>query len=117
MTRSWLSIGNRRRTLSAALADTLVHGRAGVRVILSVNREDFVVARDFSIAREALPIYPVTDTRHGEVLYLKLSYFPEGSATAVAQTLAQKHRAIVFDLRDNPGGLVAEGAKIAEFVP
>ncbi len=99
---------------SPALADTLVHGRAGAAVAITLTREGFVVPRVFTITRQALPTFPVTSTLYGDILYLHLHYFPNASAGAVAQALRQKHRAIIFDLRDDPGGVVAEAAKIAE---
>lgn len=102
--------------MTLGLIETMTSGRAGTAVALTLNRESFVVPRRFTLERQPLPRYPVSSTRMGEALYLRIRYFPDGTAAAVAQALARDrgHSAIVLDLRDNPGGLVAQAAQVAE---
>jgi carboxyl-terminal processing protease len=102
--------------MTLGLIETLTSGRAGTAVVLTLNRESFVVPRRFTLERQALPTYPVTSARIGPVLYLRIRYFPEGTAAAVAQALARDHghKAVLLDVRNNPGGLVAQAAQVAE---
>lgn len=102
--------------MTLGLIETLSGGRAGTAVALTLNRESFVVPRRFTLERQALPKYPVSSIRIADTLYVRVRYFPDGTAAAVAQALAHDrgHAAIVLDLRDNPGGLVAQAAQVAE---
>jgi len=81
---------------------------------------------DLTLTRRAI-LLPLTSARllndHGiKVGYVSLSSFSQGAGARVRQAVAglQKRGArwIVFDLRDNGGGLVSEAASVAgDFLP
>ena len=105
-----------------------ISGPAGstVQLQLQLQRKAVPRRRDVTLTRRSVSL-PLTSSRllndHGtKVGYVALSSFSEGAGTRVQQALAalQKRGAqwIVFDLRDNGGGLVSEAASVAsDFLP
>jgi carboxyl-terminal processing protease len=99
-------------------------GRAGTKVELRLRRGTSVI--DLTLTRGTIT-RPLTVARliadHGtKVGYVALSAFASGAgsqvASDVAKLRAQGAQALVFDLRDNGGGLVEEAVKVAsDFLP
>jgi len=78
---------------------------------------------DFTLIRKKITV-PVVEYKilNGNIGYLKLTQFTEDSSKQVKEALdvfdAKKVKKIILDIRNNPGGLLDEVAKIAEyFVP
>jgi carboxyl-terminal processing protease len=98
-----------------------LQGRAGTTVHLELQRADTPGVITLTLTRRELS-FPLTSSRlivdHGvKVGYVALSEFASGAGAAVRQDVSglQKRGArwIVFDLRDNGGGLVDEALKVA----
>lgn len=114
------SLAKRSREFSSAL----IRGRAGTRVTLTVQRGAH--QRTVTIVR-ANVTQPVAFSRilayHGTKLgYVELSSFTQGSGDEVRAQVdrvrAQGARALILDLRQNGGGLLEEGVKVASiFIP
>lgn len=104
-----------------SLADAIakMRGEPGTPVAITVRRggqaEDFTV----SLTRETIRRQAVRWNMEGEVLVLQLSSFSGSVAHAMREaivqaTAAHAPRAVVLDLRGNPGGLVREAVAIAD---
>ncbi len=102
-----------------ALADVVsrLRGEPGTPVTLVLRRAD----REFTLAltRDTIRTQPLRASMEGDVLVLKVSTFsaPVSAAVdkAVRETLAtHAPRAIVLDVRGNPGGLLREAVRTAD---
>jgi carboxyl-terminal processing protease len=112
------------RSLDANIAH--LQGKAGTTVHLELRRPGTAGLIKLTLTRRELS-FPLTSSRlildQGvKVGYVRLSEFASGAGAAVQQDVSslQKRGAqwIVFDLRDNGGGLVDEALKVAsEFLP
>jgi carboxyl-terminal processing protease len=114
------SLANRSQTFAASL----IKGRAGTRVTMTVTRAGH--KRTVSMIRANLTV-PVTASRilkfHGhEIGVVSLTSFTAGSGAAVRgqvqKVLREGAQAIVLDLRENGGGLLEEAVNTASvFLP
>nr|MDQ3303896.1 S41 family peptidase [Actinomycetota bacterium] len=99
-----------------------VRGPEGTSVDLAVIRDED--EREFTVERAELEvptsswrIIPGTDIAH-----LRLSSFSENSASKLEGSISEAREAgaerFIFDLRENPGGLVSQAAEVAaQFLP
>jgi len=111
---------------SASATVARIAGPAGSTVRLQLLRKAAPRRIDLTLTRRSISL-PLTTSRllrdHGtKVGYVALSAFAEGAGARVQKAIAtlQKRGAqwIVFDLRDNGGGLVSEAASVAsDFLP
>jgi len=99
----------------------LIRGPRGTTVRLTLRRADQPRAFDITITRDEIVIPLVTSKMLGadnDIAYVSLFDF---SAPASAQLdeelrtlLERKPRALVLDLRDNPGGLLSQAAAVGD---
>ncbi len=102
-----------------------MRGSPGTPIKLSVKREHIDKPIDVSMTREVIHIQVVKSALYGDVAYIRLASFDEQSDTKVREAIeklkAQSHgslRGVVFDLRNNPGGLLDQAVDICEdFIP
>lgn len=109
---------------SADFGSSLIKGRAGTRVTLTILRGKQRLTR--TIVRQDI-VVPVASgqivTYHGVKLgVLTFTQFVDGSGaelrTQVEDVLHEGARGLVLDLRDNPGGLLNEAVNVASiFIP
>jgi carboxyl-terminal processing protease len=114
------SLAGRSQTVSASL----IKGRAGTRVTMTVARHGHT--RTVSMVRANLTV-PVTSSQilsyHGHKIGLvRLTSFTSGSGAAVRsqvqKVLREGAQAIILDLRENGGGLLQEAVNTASvFLP
>jgi carboxyl-terminal processing protease len=109
------SLANRPQTDSAAL----IKGKAGTRVLLTVDRGKRTMR--ISVVRADI-VVPVASSKllddHGVKLgYVQLTSFAVGSGDEVRQevrkVLKQGAQGLILDLRENGGGLVDEAVNVA----
>jgi carboxyl-terminal processing protease len=103
-----------------------IAGPAGTKVRLQILRTTKPRSVTLTLTRQAI-VLPLTTSRllsdHGtKVGYVSLSSFAKGAGTRVRDAVAGLQRRgaqwIVFDLRDNGGGLVSEAQSVAsDFLP
>lgn len=100
-----------------------MRGEPGTKVTISIFRDGFTGARDFTLVRAIIKIKSIKsnmlDPKTG---YIRLSSFMGKSAedfdTALAALKAKGAENLIVDLRNNPGGLLDAAARIADnFVP
>ena len=95
-------------------------GPPGTPVRVKFWRRGFVKSVELTIIRETIRVDSVTSTMlPGNISYIRLTRFGEHSAdemqTALDKLFKDQHaRGLVFDLRDNPGGLLRAGVDIAD---
>lgn len=102
--------------LSAEAATALMFGPAGVTVQLGIERSTGPLTK--SLVREDFRFDPIEfEMINSSVAYLRLNTFSQLSAQLVGQVLqlseVESSRAMILDLRDNPGGLVLAAQAIA----
>ncbi len=103
--------------------DVYLDGVDGSKVSMEIYRPSTDETLSFDLVQRLIEIDPVTWTMlPNDIALIRLSTFSDGSADAVRATILESLDAgadgIVFDLRDNGGGIVEEARKIAsEFLP
>lgn len=105
------------KTTTATLKN-LLRGEAGSKVNISVWRNDSI--QKLTVSRGAVPLYSldaaymITDT----VGYIRLNMFSENTykefMSAMEKLQARGMKALIFDLRDNGGGVLTEATHIAD---
>lgn len=89
---------------------TKIRGKEGEKAHIKVYRESEGKTLDFEIVRRKVENYSVEYRLDGNVGYIEVMEFNEKTLPefkeAVDDVLAQGAKGIIFDLRDNPGGLV-----------
>lgn len=110
--------------MTVATASKLIRGKAGTTVVLKFRRGKTV--HTVTVIRRQITV-PVASSKlvtyhHVKLGYLQFTQFTQGSAaqlrSQVHRVLAGGARGLVLDLRDNPGGLLAQAVGVASiFVP
>ena len=91
----------------------MIRGTAGSRVTLTVLRAGSPDPVEIPIVRGAIHVPTVTDRMlAGQIGYVRLYEFVPGVGSSIRNAMQDLHRdgmrALVLDLRGNPGGLVSE---------
>ena len=109
---------------SADFASTLIRGRAGTQVTLTVVRDKQEHAITVTRANLVVPVASESIvTYHGiKIGYLRLTAFTDGAGAElrgyVVKALHAGAQALILDLRENGGGLLDEGVNVASiFIP
>jgi carboxyl-terminal processing protease len=108
-------------TKDMQLADAVkrMRGRPGSKVTISVVREGWTEPKDFEITREQIRVQSVRTHDLGNgISYLRLRQFQEQTSHDVEQALDKfakgGAKALVLDLRNNPGGLLTSAVEVTE---
>ncbi|MBN1219517.1 MAG: S41 family peptidase [Anaerolineae bacterium] len=98
----------------------LIRGPAGSTVVLTVFREGEIEPFDVPLVRAEIEIEVVESELldpPGRIGYIRLAQFSGGASEKVAgaleDLLGRGATAIIFDLRSNPGGLLAEAVDVS----
>jgi carboxyl-terminal processing protease len=97
-----------------------LRGPIGTRVQVAVRREGEAGEHEYTIERQTIVTrsVPYAFVAKDHIGYLRLSNFSEKSGSevraALARLRAQGARALVLDLRSNPGGLLDQAVDVAE---
>lgn len=100
-----------------------VRGPEGSSVKLTFHRPSTNQDYTVTLTRAQIKVNPVTWTMlPGQIADIHLSEFSDGAAKDLAQAIQDAQKAgakgVIFDLRDDPGGLVGEAMGVAaEFLP
>ena len=100
----------------------IMRGEPGTKVRVQVRRKGVAEPLTFELTREIIRVTSVVSTRMaGDVAYVRIKQFQEGTheellAAAGKIRAASKAppRAVILDMRDNPGGLVNEAEGVAD---
>jgi len=109
---------------TTADVERYLKGPKGTQVDVRVKRNGHERPLSFTITRDQIPLYTVTASHMVDATtgYIKLSRFARTSydefMTAMRELQAQGMERLVFDLRDNAGGLMEMAIRISdEFLP
>jgi carboxyl-terminal processing protease len=96
-----------------------MRGKPGTKVTISIVREGWTEPKDYEIQREQIRVHSVrTHDLGGGIGYVKLRQFQEQTAHDLDQVLDKFAKdgvkAIVLDLRNNPGGLLTSAVEVTE---
>jgi len=102
-------------------AVNLMRGEVGEPIEITVRRKGLSKAKNFKIIREIIEIKSVVSKLiDDEIGYLRLRSFNENSSEQLKKQILEieKNKKLVgyiFDLRNNPGGLLSQAIKISDF--
>ena len=109
------------KSLDEIIAD--VKGPKGTEVTLTIIRESAPEGFDVTIVRDRIEI-PIVESESLEdgIAYIRLTSFSGNAAEqlteALENQLESEPRALIFDLRDNPGGFLSQSVEVADlFLP
>lgn len=106
--------------LSTTEVADLLKGPRGTPVQVLIGREGAEKPITFNIIRDEIPRKSVEDAQWLKpgVMYLKINSFNENTSREVEDNFRkigeQNVKALVLDLRENPGGLLNEGVAVAD---
>lgn len=94
-----------------------IRGKAGTEVTLLINRADFKEPQEFKIKRDIIVIKSVKWEMKDNVAYIQISQFGDDTSALIKQAadeiVTKNPKAIVLDLRDNPGGYLDAAVDVA----
>jgi carboxyl-terminal processing protease len=96
-----------------------LRGPEGTSVTISILRKGFAEPKDFSLTRAIIQIKSVRwTTLQGDIGYIKLRSFQKNTSEELSNALQdfeeQNIRAVVLDLRNNPGGLLEQAITVSD---
>src|ERR671924_554958 len=96
-----------------------MRGRPGSKVTITVVREGWTEPKDIDITREQIRVHSVRSQDLGNgIAYIKLRQFQEQSPHDLDQALDKFDKsgmkALILDLRNNPGGLLTAAVEVSE---
>lgn len=94
-----------------------IKGKSGTKVVLTISR-DGADAFDVSLVRAEIRVPNIQARMEGEIGYVRLIHSFDSSAgpdvrKEMKKLKDQGAKAIIFDLRNNPGGLLYSGVDVA----
>lgn len=102
-------------------AVSLLRGRAGERVTITLRRDGRDAPFDLTLMREKIVPVTVYFERRDRIAYLRVTGFNQGTALELRKSVIRAHREIgpdlkglVIDLRGNPGGLLDQAVDAAD---
>ena len=109
--------------LGLAQSVHLMRGRVGTAVTLTIRRKGVFEAKDFNVVREVIQIHTVKAKMISPTIgYILDREFSENNARdmgkAIVELRSQGMKALIIDLRNNPGGLLNDAVDSASlFLP
>jgi len=107
------------KTLMEAV--NLMRGPVDTNVEITIRRKGLKKAKNFTIRREIIEIQSVfSKFIDNKVGYLRLRAFNENSSNQLKKEIKKLEKeknlvGYIFDLRNNPGGLLSQAVKISDF--
>jgi carboxyl-terminal processing protease len=107
------------KSLSEAV--DLMRGPVGSSIELTVRRRGVKKALTFNITREIIEVQSVkSDLLENNIGYIRLTSFNDNSSQQIKKQIKklkenENLKAFILDLRNNPGGLLSQAIKIADF--
>jgi len=99
----------------------MIRGPVGTKVELLIRRPGFGEAKKYTLERAKIPVNDVyyADYIQDGIGYIKLAEFSKGASAEVRQAIENlkkngQLKALMLDLRGNPGGLLEEALAVAE---
>ena len=104
-------------------AVSLIRGKKGTQVTLTITRKDFAEPKKFTITRDVIQI-PVINwsMKDDDIAYIRIYQFtsnlPSKFRGVVSEILKNNAKKIILDVRNNPGGYLESAVDVASwFLP
>lgn len=99
-------------------AISLIRGEAGTKVKLQIMRNGWNEPQDFEIKRAKITVKSVNwKVEDGNIAYISIDQFGDDTTTLMQQAAKEisqkKSKAIVLDLRNNPGGYLQSSVDVS----
>jgi carboxyl-terminal processing protease len=115
--------GEPTKNLSLFEAVKRIRGPKGTKVTITIMREGFTQPQDFTLTRDVIPIrsvrYELLEKSYG---YIRISQFQEKTEVEFEKAMKALEeegkgnlKGLVLDLRNNPGGLLDQAVKVADY--
>jgi len=104
-------------------AVSLIRGKKGTKVVLTISRKGFSEPKEITLIRETIQVPIVKwELKNDNIAYIKIYQFtgnlPNKFRDIASAILKSKSKKIILDLRNNPGGYLEVAADIASwFLP
>jgi len=100
-------------------AVTLMKGKKGTQVTLTVMRDGVKEPREYKITREEIVLKTVkSNMLEDNIGYIRISMFDEDTGSEFKEALTkledEKMKGLVLDLRQNPGGFIDQCVQVAD---
>ncbi|MBL7136533.1 MAG: S41 family peptidase [Candidatus Marinimicrobia bacterium] len=100
----------------------MIRGKVGTKVKLTIRRPGIPGECVYALTREKIKVVDVTYSGllQDDVGYIRLSGFSKGASDEVRQAITKLSKdgsnlkALILDMRGNPGGLLTEALKVSE---
>lgn len=103
-----------------------IRGTKGTTVVLGVVRKDMSEVQDISVVRDTIQVASVVSEMKSlpnedkqDIGYIRISHFNEDTSaafrTAVQEVLSNEARALLIDLRNNPGGYLETAVDVGSY--
>lgn len=101
-------------------ASTLIRGKRGTKVKLTIMRQGWPQPKDIEIVRAKIVVKTVQwEMKDNDIVYLKISHFDSTTAkdlaTAVKEIMTHNPQKMILDLRNNPGGYLDTAVDMAGY--
>ena len=102
-------------------AVNLMRGPVGSSIEITIRRKGLKKAKNFKITREVIEIQSVVSKSiDNKIGYLRLRAFNDNSSKQLKKEISKLEKnskliGYIFDLRNNPGGLLSQAVRISDF--
>lgn len=107
------------KDMKESVASERMRGKPDTKLKLTVKRKDVKDLLHFELVREIIKVKSVrTQDFSSGVLYARISSFQDNTADELQAALKARQgkiKGMVLDLRDNPGGLLDQAVRVADF--
>lgn len=112
--------GHPTKDLNLSEAVTMMRGKRGSKVLLTIARQGVKNPFDVAVVRRIINVPSVNfETMDGKYGYINITSFQQGTARAVEKALAEMRAkgglaGLILDLRKNPGGLLDQAVAVSD---
>ena len=103
--------------MSLDSAVSLIRGKKGTDVTLTVWRTGWDKSQDFKITRDQIDVPSVKWEMKKDIAYIQITNFNEDTSArfnqAVSELIAKDPKGLILDLRNNPGGFLDKAVDVA----